>query len=161
MILGVDPGLDGALALYNDAAGSFEVLDMPTYQIGKKRHLDALGLARWIDANSEHINEVWLEYVAASSQMGVTSAFRFGEGYGILQGVFAANFLKVVSVTPPVWKRSMKVTGDKDECRAAAAKMFPRQSGLFARKKDDGRAEAVLIAVHAVRQNQRPMEVLI
>lgn len=150
-VLGIDPGLDGALALY-DGEGYCEVLDMPTYQVGKKRHLDALALARWIDANSEHIDRVWLEYVAASPQMGVTSAFRFGEGYGILQGVLAANFLRVISVTPPVWKRAMKVTGNKDECRAKAAGLFPHQSGLFARKKDDGRAEACLLAVYGSRQ---------
>lgn len=154
LYVGIDPGLDGALCAWEGAGSPLSVLDMPTYQIGKKRVLDALGLARWADATlgCGKPVKVFLEFVASSPQMGVASAFKFGQSYGVLQGILAAQFVEVISVTPAHWKRAMKVTGDKDECRAKAASLFPTQSALFARKKDDGRAEAVLLAVYGSRQ---------
>lgn len=154
IFVGIDPGLDGAIAAWEGPGEPIAVADMPTYQMGKKRVLDVLGLARAVDnIVRERRATVYLEFVSSSPQMGVASAFKFGEGYGALQGVLAANFLSVVKVTPSTWKRAMKVTGNKDECRAAAAAMFPEQSALFARKKDDGRAEAALIAVYGARQS--------
>jgi crossover junction endodeoxyribonuclease RuvC len=153
--LGIDPGLSGALALYDVASGALEVADMPVFRVKTKHVLDAHGLARIIDDwTSGSDVRVWLEFVASSPQMGVASSFKFGEGYGVVQGVLAANFLRVEKVTPAQWKRAMKVSGEKDECRAAACRLFPRRSALFARKKDDGRAEAALIALYGSRQHQ-------
>lgn len=153
-ILGIDPGLSGALALYDPTDGALEVVDMPTLQL-KKRVVDEYALARIIDNWSSRIREVWLEQVGTRPGEGAVGAFSFGRGYGLIRGVCAANFLTIIDVTPATWKGAMKVRGDKDASRAAASALFPRQSGLFARVKDDGRAEAVLIARHGARQNER------
>jgi hypothetical protein len=40
------------------------------------------------------------------------------------------------------------VKGDKDVSRQRASALLPRHSGLWLRKKDDGRAEAALIAYY-------------
>lgn len=153
LILGIDPGLAGALALYDASADHLRVEDIPTFKIGTKSVIDANGLARIVDdwVSGQRV-VAFLEFVSASPQMGVTSAFKFGVGFGLIQGVLAANFVRVEMVTPPAWKRAMKVTRDKDECRAAATRRFPALSPLFARKKDDGRAEAALIALYGARQ---------
>lgn len=155
IFLGIDPGLTGALARYDAATETLDVADMPTFRLGKKSVLDAHSLARIVDdwtAGAPVI--VYLEFVSSSPQMGVTSAFKFGEGYGVIQGVLAANFLRVEKVTPAAWKRFMKVTADKDSARAAACRLFPRHSALFARVKDHGRAEAALLARYGSRQQQ-------
>lgn len=156
-VIGIDPGLSGALARYDLETTALLVEDMPVFKIGSKTVIDALGLARLIDVwGADQGVVAFLEFVASSPQMGVASAFKFGEGCGIVKGVLAANFVRVESVTPPAWKRAMGVKADKDGCRAVAAQRFPRQSGLFARKKDDGRAEAALIALYGAQQAQRP-----
>lgn len=147
-ILGIDPGLSGAVALYDPNTGELEVHDVPVHQIGSKRTIDHYGFARIIDNWSTVNPVVWLEFVASSPQMGVSSAFKFGDTNGVIRGVCAAHFLSIITVTPAAWKRAMKVTGDKDECRAKACALFPKHTFLFARKKDDGRAEAALIAMH-------------
>jgi crossover junction endodeoxyribonuclease RuvC len=51
-----------------------------------------------------------------------------------------------------VWKRALGVKGDKDVSRQRASALLPRHSGLWLRKKDDGRAEAALIAYYGAAQ---------
>jgi crossover junction endodeoxyribonuclease RuvC len=147
-VLGIDPGLSGAIAIL-DGDELVSVEDVPILEVAGKRHIDAYGLARIIDSYVAGEKALaWLEFVAASPQMGVTSAFRFGETYGLIRGVLAANFVRTETVPPRVWKKAMGVKADKDGCRMAAIKLFPRRSELFARKRDDGRAEAALIAAY-------------
>lgn len=150
-ILGIDPGLSGALALF-DVDGTLEVVDMPVLQFKTKRAIDEYAVARIVDNWSGRIREVWLERVGVRPGEGAVGAFTFGRGYGLLRGVCAANFLTIVDVTPATWKGALKLRGDKDESRLRATTLFPRHGDLFARKKDDGRAEAVLIARHGMDQ---------
>ena len=146
--LGIDPGATGALALYQPEIVGLTVFDVPTLKIGKKTAVDHYALARIVDGMSTLNPEVWIEYVSASPQMGVTSSFSFGQTYGLLVGVCAAHFLKINTVTPPVWKTAMKAKGEKDESRARACALLPHESALFARKKDNGRSDAALIAIY-------------
>lgn len=151
-ILGIDPGLSGALALY-DIDGALEVMDIPTLQLRTKRVIDEYALARIIDNWSSRVREVWLEQVGVRPGEGAVGAFTFGRGYGALRGICAANFLPIMDVTPATWKAALKVRGDKDESRLRASTMFPRHGGLWPLKKHDGRAEAALIALHGMRQS--------
>ena len=146
IILGIDPGLDGALAFYTPSTGSLDVLDMPTLQL-KKRVIDEYQFARLIDERAKDIAEAWLEQVATRPGEGAVGAFAFGRGYGFIRGVLAANFIPIRDVTPAVWKKASRLTGlPKDASRGRASELFPRHCGLFSRKKDDGRSDAVLIA---------------
>jgi hypothetical protein len=163
-ILGIDPGLDGALALYDPLDRSLEVMDMPVFQLKTKRRIDEYALARIVDDWSERTREVWLELVnampsfgpkgagEARRSMGAASAFNFGKGYGLVRGVCAANFLTIIDVTPGAWKAAMKVHGPKDESRQRASVLLPRAADRWPLKKHHGRAEAALIALHGARQ---------
>jgi hypothetical protein len=150
-ILGIDPGLSGALALY-DVDGSLEVMDIPTLQMRTKRVIDEYALARIVDNWSSRVREVWLEQVGVRPGEGAVGAFTFGRGYGALRGICAANFLTIMDVTPATWKAALQVRGDKDESRLRASTLFPRHGGMWPLKKHDGRAEAALIALHGMRQ---------
>jgi crossover junction endodeoxyribonuclease RuvC len=49
--------------------------------------------------------------------------------------------------TPACWKRAVGLSLDsKDAARAEAIRRWPGKAAIFARVKDDGRAEAALIA---------------
>lgn len=152
-ILGIDPGLSGALALYQPEAGDLAVHDMPTLRIGSKRQIDEYALARIIDAWSAQIAEVWIEQVGVRPGEGAVGAFSFGRGYGLLRGVCAASFLAMQDVPASAWKRHLRVSGDKDEARARASTIFPRHASLWPLKKHDGRAEASLIALYGARHS--------
>lgn len=156
--IGIDPGLSGALALYNPATDDLDVRDMPTFVLpkgprGKRTELDIYGIAQIIDAWSGVKVRAAVEFVSASPQMGVTSAFSFGGSYWAARMALAAHFMPHDVVTPQVWKRDLKVPASKDGARARASALLPRHAYLWTRAKDDGRAEAALIALWAARSN--------
>lgn len=149
LILGVDPGLSGALALIDYASGElFDVFDMPTLEIGRKTVLDEYALARLLDEHAARIVEGWSEQPTPRDGQSVQAVGTSLRNYGFVRGVIVANFVPLHDVAPATWKRAMRVTGDKDEARAEASKAFPLASHRWALKKHDGRAEAALIAAY-------------
>jgi crossover junction endodeoxyribonuclease RuvC len=95
--------------------------------------------------------EAYIEKVFAMAGQGVTSVFSFGRSLGAIEGVIAARSIKTTLVTPQVWQKAMGVSGGKDGARARAMEVFPWNVDLFKRVKDDGRADAALIACWGLR----------
>lgn len=158
MILGIDPGLNGALAFYEPMFDELEIVDMPTveYKIGKRNHrqIDAHKLAHIIAKRDQkgELDLAYLEFVSASPQMGVTSAFNFGKGYGVVIGVLAGQGVPYTPVRPSVWKPSMNCPADKAAARLRASELMPQFAHLWPLAKHDGRAEATLIARYGSKQ---------
>jgi crossover junction endodeoxyribonuclease RuvC len=109
-------------------------------------------LARW------HAREVVCEFVAARPKEGAVGAFSFGRSRGVVEGACAVLGLPIRFLTPSSWKRAVGLPrgrdGAKDSARSEAIRRWPDKAGLFARVKDDGRAEAALIAVAGLRRDQ-------
>lgn len=147
-ILAVDPGAKGALALLDPVAGDLELFDMPRDPDGL---VDVYALGAWVDARSHRIKVAILEHQQARPGCGF--AFALGRNYGDLRGVLGANFIPMKTTRPAAWKKAMGVTKDKNSSRARASAMFPRAAVKFVRVKDDGRAEAALIAAFAARSS--------
>lgn len=150
VILGVDPGITGALCRLTD--GIPTIFDMPTLRPGKRRVIDEIELARLIDA-SGHIDRAFVELVASRPGEGSVQSFSFGLGCGVLRGILRAHFIPITFVIPTKWKRAVgiPVGAGKDASRALAKEAFQHHAGLFARVKDEGRAEAALIALYGAR----------
>lgn len=157
--IGIDPGLSGAISRYDSETGDLFIFDVPTHTLvrnGKtKRDIDLQETARVLDKlSSQAGTQIWIEQVASMPGQGVSSVFAFGKAYGILLGIAAATFAPIHLVTPAVWKREMGVTASKDGSRAKASSLLPVHSHNWSRVKDDGRAEATLIALYGARKNQ-------
>lgn len=152
LFAGVDPGAGGAIALLDPVTQELTVLDMPVHEItvgrSKRKVLDLGTLARWFEMHAPSIKLAVVESVHAMPKQGVSSSFSFGFAAGALQAFVAASFTPMHLVSPAVWKRVFGLTSDKDASRRAVSRMFPRSAHLFGRKKDDGRAEAALLAVY-------------
>jgi crossover junction endodeoxyribonuclease RuvC len=150
MIVGIDPGASGALAFFDMEQGALEIIDMPVMEIersGKlKREISPTFLAKALDDFSPAV--AYVEKVGAMPGQGVSSMFQFGRGVGMVEGVLAALAIPVYYVTPQQWQKSTGTRGGKDGSRLRAVELFPKYAPLFARKKDDGRADAALIAWH-------------
>jgi len=161
-IVGIDPGKHGALAWIDLVDGTLAIQDMPILQ--SKRHgrssyeLDLTAIARVFDGAP--VRHVMIERVSVRSNEAITSALTQGTGYGSLLGVIAANFIPYSTALPSVWKRSLHLSSDKDQSRALASKYVPECALFWSRKKDDGRAEATLLALHAIRELAIPWPVL-
>lgn len=152
MIIGIDPGASGAIAAFNVETGHLSVMDMPVMEVmrGKtmKRELNApllAGIFSDLDANFK-ITAVYFEKVGAMPGQGVSSMFAFGRNVGTIEGIMAALEWPVSYVTPQAWQKATNVRQGKDGSRLRAIELFPSYAQLFARKKDDGRSDAALIA---------------
>lgn len=140
-ILGLDPGVSGALAFYFPSdPGKVAAHDVPTVAGG----IDGATLARYIRTMGPTLAVV--ELVGAMPGQGLASTFKFGVAFGVALGVIADQEIPLHLVTPGKWKRHFRLGADKEASRALALRMFPATSQHFARKKDHGRAEAALLA---------------
>ena len=155
LIIGVDPGVHGALAVMGSEGQIVCMIDMPVVEIkvGKSMKLRVSPeLLAYEMARYSGTADCWLEQVTAMPGQGVSSMFSFGESFGIVKGVMAGRGINLNLVTPAKWKKAMNLNAGKDGSRAMAIQMWPERADLFKRVKDDGRAEAALIAEFGRRQ---------
>ena len=153
-ILGIDPGLDGALALLDCRGKVIEIVDMPTVEIivnkKKRRQIPPTLLANTIEKLAPSV--AFLEHVGMRPGEGALGAFSFGRSFGMLEGVLAALQIPTTLVFPAVWKRALGVPADKGGARMKAMSLFPEVAEMFKRVRDDGRSEAALIALYGLRR---------
>lgn len=155
-IVGIDPGLGGAVAfIYED--GKARVVDTPAVEInsnGKtRRRYDVPNMVRLL---VENLNcevgqaRAALEQAHAFPGKSVTSMFQMGVGLGVWQGILGALGIPVSMIFARVWKKAMlsgKAPG-KEASRLRALELFPSLAIELGRKKDEGRAEALLMAAY-------------
>lgn len=142
--IGIDPGNTGAIAVIDDTNSVVELHDMPLMANGKKQQVNPAALTEML-APWRGYAVVRVERVSAMPGQGVSSMFNFGMGFGVIQGVVAALGIPIELVTPQSWKKKANLIGkDKDNARTLAQQLYPGAS--LARKKDIGRADAILIA---------------
>lgn len=174
LILGVDPGLTGALAFYTLAGGYLETVhDMPIGLPNKRaaspaqncRYIDpyqlSLGL---IEPRVERIRYAVIEKVHAMPRDGIVGSFSFGQGFGMVIGVLASFMVPIHLVDPGAWKSALGLGHVKEESINLANRLFCTNYGpqhkpedLWPLKKHHGRAEAALLchyaAVHLHKYN--------
>ena len=149
-ILGIDPGLDGAIAILTEAGELVGIHDMPTLEDGAKgrRAVNPALFASIIYASNATL--AFCELVGPRPTDSTTGAFGFGRSRGIIEGVLAAAGIPLTMIAPPVWKRAANIAPgkeNKDSARSVAISLWPSQAVLFARKCDCDRAEAALIGI--------------
>lgn len=152
IILGVDPGLSGALAVVDDG-GIREILDMPTVLIrrGKTDKAEVIHEPILKLALSYKLRAVFVEQVGGLPGQSASAAFNFGRAAAAPEYLMRGMHLRVERVPPQRWQKALNVPKGKDGSREMAARLWPKAAGLFSRKKDDGRAEAALIAEYGRR----------
>jgi len=138
LYIGIDPGLSGGVAFVPDS-GTPWAHKMP------ETDRDLIDLLR--DSINMFEARAVIELVHSSPQMGVKSAFTFGEGYGRLQMALTALGVPYERVRPAVWQKAMGclTKGDKNVSKRRAQELFP------AIKVTHAIADALLIAEFARR----------
>ncbi|AMW34865.1 RuvC family protein [Haematospirillum jordaniae] len=158
-ILGVDPGAYGALALLVDGRLT-DVVDMPVLKVRRgrsdKAEVDGYSLAVLLRSLAPDLALV--EQVGGMPGQSPGASFNFGRAVGAVEYSLKTLGVRVETVAPATWKRAMRLKGGKDDSRALAMRMWPTKAALFQRVKDDGRAEAALIAAWARAVPGSPQE---
>lgn len=156
--LGIDPGISGAIAVLDENEDIVQIFDMPTLEVitgkSKKQRVNPQSIVSELKLFKDQRIEGLIEQVNAMPNQGVTSMFSFGRSLGILEGVLAGLDIPYNLVTPTVWKKRMGVNSSKDGARELAMRTWSSKSELFKRKKDDGRAEAALLALYLIRDRK-------
>lgn len=152
--LGIDPGKTGAAALIDDQGRMLEVADWPGDHVAA-----AQLLARWV--YSFGITCGAIERVHSGPGEGVKSAFSFGQNYGSWLGVTGALYIPMLNPTPQEWQTGLVRKTDGPDAKArslsVARRLFPSVDCL-SRKKDHGRADALLIAWWAKERSVKQCE---
>ncbi|WJX31980.1 hypothetical protein P8452_20358 [Trifolium repens] len=162
--LGIDPDVSGAVALLkiHDSVCSAQVFDNPHVQllVGKRtrKRLNAnsiVQLVRSFDAPAG--TTAYIEQSIPFPKDGKQGWWSGGFGYGLWIGILVSSGFTVVPVPSFTWKAKFELSGSKnskDDSRKLASTLFPSLSSLLTRKKDHGRAEALLIAAYGKDQNK-------
>jgi crossover junction endodeoxyribonuclease RuvC len=149
-IIGIDPGLSGAIAILEDNKIK-ELFDMPVMPDGKKnkRQLNSALLVKLIKDSIKNLEDTVMvvEQVNAMPGQGVTSMFNFGQTFGAIKGICAALGLPIFFVRPAKWKKHFElINSSKDASRTKAIEMYPSFSEQLSKKKDVNKSDAILIA---------------
>jgi hypothetical protein len=155
-IVGVDPGLHGALGFFDpEFPGLCSAEDFPSAD----GELVPAQIAKMLETMRPTVAVV--EDVHAMPTDSASSAFAFGRNVGVVLGVLGSLRIPVHFVRPQAWKSHFKIKApaattakEKRAAKAAAKEMarslvlqqFPASADYFQRKLDADRAEAVLIA---------------
>jgi crossover junction endodeoxyribonuclease RuvC len=165
IIIGVDPGIGGAIAVFGSESGRLlTVFDMPVVEDGPKGRRrvnpyllksELLLTSRTFPALADVENAVAvIEKVGPLPNEGAVGAFSFGVSAGVVFGLMAGIGIPVRFITPQEWKKRLRFPpkADKEFSRGRAIETWPDKAALFARKRDDGRSEAALIALAGSKQ---------
>lgn len=159
LTLGIDPGQTGCIAALADGKPA-GFIDMPT--LARKaggEQIDPLSLGDQLRSligmhPGAYVYAV-IEAVSALPKQGSSSGFRFGQSDGMVRGVIGALRIPLIEVPAATWKRYLRLTGqEKDAARTMAIQRYPEVANLLARKKDIGRADALMIATWAEMTEQ-------
>ena len=152
IIVGIDPGIAGAICFFSNG-NVIDVIDMPIMAEGKKNKKQVNGRQIFNEITSiknKFIDEniiVVVEQVSAMPGQGVTSMFNFGQSFGVVKGICSAMELPIHYVRPARWKKYFNlINSEKDASRTKVIEMFPNISHKLSKKKDNNKADAVLIA---------------
>ena len=167
--VGVDPGLWGAVAALDEDGRLIFAQDTPIIEVKrgktpkgnvKVRHLylptamaDVMVENLLKDVVQPDSVIVGVENVHSMPAQGVSSTFSLGRGLGLWEGIIAALRLPVEMIEPAVWKRAMGIPAGSDKSGSIelALRLFP--SAPIVRKKDNGRADAILLAEFCRRKH--------
>ncbi len=165
--IGIDPGLTGAIAVIRENGATVTDLQSIDGQLDLKQLRAEMFIAK-----VQHQEEVYIviEDVHSMPDQGVASSFKLGRTYGRIEGLvyYFAQIWDglIIYVSPQRWKNSFglinkrpkgspKLTKAESEkrrregktrARELAAEIFPGIAESVARVKDDGRADALLLA---------------
>lgn len=147
MYLGIDPGFSGAWGMI-DHNGKYQ-------SCGDMLHNDKHILSRavWAEmcqAVDRQDLEIIVESVHSMPRQGVASTFKFGMAYGAAISLAERFNCPWHLVAPKKWKKLLGLDSDKDNSLELARSLWP--NAPLSRKKDNGRAEALLLAEYLRRE---------
>ena len=148
--VGIDPGGSGAIAVLDTVGELQSVVDMPTLG-GQPLVAEVAALLEAVATANDLFVTIEQPFVTRPPRASLATQFQH---YGILLGILGTLGVKHHEITPVQWKgrvglpMSSQLTSreKKTNSRLLSMELWPEWAQSFERVKDDGRAEACLIA---------------
>lgn len=128
MIVGIDPGLTGGIAVLDRGGRLLRLEALPV--VAGLLDVQALSslLRRSHFPTSEH--DVFLELVGAMPKQGVSSTFKFGRTFGTLEGIVGALGFPLHLIRPKEWQKVAHLgtpggADPKERSILAASRLYP------------------------------------
>ena len=162
ILLGIDPGEKGGLALVNCRPGRrprlIEAMTMPIKTVRNKKTLHIYAVDQWLKQFEKP--EVGVcELVSAMPKQGVSSSFQFGRMFGAVETVMYAYCETQHYIPASKWKQGLGLSSDKSASIDLATRMFGQEAanewwpvGPRGGTPRDGVAEAALIAYYFAKK---------
>lgn len=151
-VLGIDPGLGGALALIADGYVQ-EVIDMPiqakAFGSGNQVHVPKLLSVLMVVDPTFVVIERSQPMQGQGKRQSPAGAFSMGDSFGSLRACVESLTLPCVYVPATTWKTQLGLAGKRKNADAPitlATQLYPNSERWLQRKKDHDRAEAILLA---------------
>lgn len=150
-IISIDPGLTGAICLYDLKANKVvEVMNTPTYKKDKKSYLDGRKILTILEGWLDKTTKAVIETQTVTNRDGGKSTITTLRNYGYLLGLLASLDIQVVEVSPITWQ-SVMLKNVIDPGLPIKIKPTKRKSMVLTRDfnpKNDGQADAIAIALY-------------
>jgi hypothetical protein len=165
-IVGIDPGLSGAIAELNEKGEIVQLIDMPiiSYKKGKKGKRDyVVGAINAFFTHPLLNKEETVVFIEKMQSMppGFRVQASFGLGYcqGLFEGILTALGIKYELILSKEWKKHFQITKAKGDQKAQAfqiaSKLFPEAKLQTERGRVlDGRSDALLLCEYGRRKLQ-------
>jgi hypothetical protein len=142
--IGIDPGKNGGIAWISDGKPCVEKMPETIQDLWDL--IESIGYRHPWEAGPKP--KAYIESVHSSPQMGVKSAFTFGNGFGHLEMALTAAGIPFERVRPQAWQKAMgcMTGGDKNISKRRAQELFPSL------KITHSTADALLIAHYGTKQ---------
>lgn len=156
MIIGIDPGLSGGVAMLSDLGQFIHGIRMPVLKVqGKRKVIDLMDLDGWVSAQRPSgldgvLKQTVVEQVSSMPGQGVASTFSFGMAAGAVEAWALSLPGGTHYVTPSVWKKRMNLSSSKQASLDKARTAFGDHE-LWKVKANDGIAEAALIGLYWIQ----------
>lgn len=160
MIIGIDLGLEGGLALLTEEGDLVDVIDMPVFRarkpgtLGVDAHQLRDQLVDWKSYHPDAIRMVYIERPMIMPRQSATSGLTVGLNAGAVLATVSGVDLGYEVVSASTWKKKLGLTSDKKAAVEHAARLWPLKRGWFYTQRGralDGRAEAALIGYWATK----------
>ena len=154
-VVGIDPGVTGAIAFIQGGTKPPELWDLEAVSVGSTRQLAPQPIIDHLVGWGE-IDCVVVEDNRSNGSNGALANFSMGMSLGIIFGICATLRRPVMRVKPREWQQTMglsqvKRVDRKDAHRQRARELWPVLDDSLKLVKHHNRADALLIAEHGRR----------
>lgn len=166
IFVGIDIGLTGGIVSLDSETNDIEIFDVPIYKsIVKKKVKDPTTGKHYykdFERKNYHAEEMVkiikklkskntifvIEKVHGIIGDGAIQSFSLGLGSGLWVGIVKALSGKIIQVSPQAWKKELKFKAgsDKKESVKKAQELYPQIKDKIKLLKDNGKADALLLA---------------